>query len=93
MPQNLQNATGRVPRRDRTVLLPAVKKISIIVYAVALAAVVAWIAIEIEASFHSSGNAVVVRLARGPFTLLEFPSKAPATRAIIIFGSGPTRGI
>ena len=64
------------------------KKASLVFYALALTALVAWKAVEIEASCHSAGRPVTVQLARGPFTLLEFPSKLPVTRATILFGSG-----
>ena len=67
---------------------PMLKKASLVFYALALTALVAWKAVEIEASCHSAGRPVTVQLARGPFTLLEFPSKLPVTRATILFGSG-----
>ena len=65
-----------------------VRKVSLLVYAFALTLVVAWKLVEINASLHSAGLPVTVQLARGPFTLLEFPSKQSTTRAIILFGSG-----
>ena len=64
------------------------RKASLHIYALALATVVGWKLFEISASCHSAGIPVTVRLTRGPFTLLQFPSKQPVTRAIIVFGSG-----
>ncbi len=64
------------------------KKATLILYALVLAVVVAWKAIEIEASYHSSGKPVSVQLTRGPFTVLKFPSKTVGTRALILFASG-----
>jgi phosphatidylglycerol lysyltransferase len=70
------------------VFTPMLRKVSLILYALALTAVVAWKVFEIDASCHSAGRPVVVQLARGPFQLLEFPSRQPVPRAIILFGSG-----
>ena len=64
------------------------KKTSLIVYALLLAAVIAWKTLEIQASCRSEGKVVPVEPTRGSFNLLEFPSKMPQTRAIIVFGSG-----
>jgi phosphatidylglycerol lysyltransferase len=64
------------------------RKASLVIYALALAGIVVWKAWEIQASYQSQGVPVTVQLTRGPFTLLDFPSKEPQTRAIIIFGSG-----
>ena len=64
------------------------KRLSLILYTLALAAVVGWKTFEIAASYHSAGKVVPVQLARGPYSLLEFPSLKPGTRAIIVFASG-----
>jgi hypothetical protein len=64
------------------------KKAALFFYAILLAAVVAWKLFEIQASGRSEGKVVTVQLTRGSFDLLEFPSKMPYTRAIIVFASG-----
>jgi hypothetical protein len=64
------------------------KKASLIFYGLLVTTVVVWKVVEIEASYHSSGQVVPIGLARGTFHLLEFPSKMPTTRAVVIFCSG-----
>jgi phosphatidylglycerol lysyltransferase len=64
------------------------RKASLFLYAIFIAAVVAWKLVDIRASYHSSGKVISVELTRGPFDLLYFPSEKPETRAIILFGSG-----
>ncbi len=64
------------------------KKASLIFYALFLSGLVAWQTVEISASSAHWGNPVPVNLSRGPFSVLDFPSKTSQTRAIILFGSG-----
>jgi len=65
-----------------------VRRASIILYAVVMTALVIWKFVDIENSYRSAGKPVSIVLSRGPFTVLEFPSKMSQTRAIILFGSG-----
>jgi phosphatidylglycerol lysyltransferase len=79
------HAENPATRPDARLML---RKASLVVYALALAGVVVWKALEIQASYQSLGKPVTVQLTRGPFTFLDFPSKESQTRAIIMFGSG-----
>jgi phosphatidylglycerol lysyltransferase len=64
------------------------KKSSLCLYALLMAALVAWQAIEISAGGHSSGKPIVVQLTRGAFTILDFPPKKAESHALVLFGSG-----
>ena len=65
------------------------KKITILLYALAMTALVAFDPFGVVAQpFSSDGQRLKVELSRSAFTVLAFPSKQPTTSAIILFGSG-----
>ncbi len=65
------------------------KKVSLGLYAVVLAAIIACVAAQIVAPSGSVGKPLSIELSRGVFPVRDFqPSKASDVRAIILFGSG-----
>ena len=73
---------------DRPVHKLMLRKASLVLYAISLAAIIAWEAAEIAAPSGSEGKPVTVELSRGPFTFREFQPQKMETRAVILFGSG-----
>ena len=73
---------------DKSFLRLMLKKASLLIYAIALAAIIAWEAVQITGYSDSLGKPISIQLSRGAFTVLDFPSKEPQTRAVILFGSG-----
>jgi phosphatidylglycerol lysyltransferase len=75
--------------QTKSIFGAALRKASIMVYTLALAAIVGWVALEMAAPNGSTGTNVTVALVRGPFTVLDFPPQVhKEPRAIILFGSG-----
>lgn len=75
--------------QTKSVLGFALRKVSFVVYCLALAGIIAWVALQVAAPNGSTGKTVQVQLARGPFTVLDFaPTAKKEPRAIIVFGSG-----
>jgi phosphatidylglycerol lysyltransferase len=67
----------------------ALRKVSIGLYTLALAAIIVWEAMQIASPNGSAGNTISIPLARGSFTVLDFPPHAKKEpRAIILFGTG-----
>jgi pimeloyl-ACP methyl ester carboxylesterase len=65
------------------------RKVSLAVYVIALVAIIVWVALEVAAPNGSTGATLTLPLARGPFTVLDFPPQVHREpRAIILFGSG-----
>lgn len=64
------------------------RKASLFLYAISLAAIIAWEAVQIAAPSGSVGKPVAVELSRGAFTIRVFQPENRDARAIIFFGSG-----
>jgi pimeloyl-ACP methyl ester carboxylesterase len=75
--------------QNRTLFGATLRKVSITIYALALAAMIAWVAVQMAAPNGSMGTPLTLQLARGPFTVLDFPPQVrKEPRAIILFGTG-----
>lgn len=64
------------------------KKASIFLYVVTLAAIVAWVALQLAAPNGSAGKNVKISLKRGPFSVLDFTPVQSPPKAVILFGTG-----
>jgi len=64
------------------------KKASVVIYALVLGAMVAWVAAEIFAPWGSAGKSLSVKLSRGVFTVLDFRPEHMDPRAIVLFATG-----
>lgn len=75
--------------QNRTLFGSTLRKVSIVIYALALAAIIVWVALQMAAPNGSTGAPLTLLLARGTFTVLDFPPQVhKEPRAIILFGSG-----
>ncbi len=74
---------------NKTLFGSTLRKVAFFIYALALAAIVAWVAVQMAAPNGSAGVNLTVPLTRGPFTVLDFPPQVhKEPRAIILFGTG-----
>jgi len=65
------------------------RKVSFSIYALALIAIITWVAVQMAAPNGSTGAMLTVQLTRGPFNVLDYPPQVHREpRAIILFGSG-----
>jgi pimeloyl-ACP methyl ester carboxylesterase len=91
-----QTQLPRLPEEDgeeraqtKSVFGSALRKASIVVYALALTAMVGWVALQLAAPNGSTGKETFFSLARGRFAVLDFPPQGrKEPRAIILFGTG-----
>jgi pimeloyl-ACP methyl ester carboxylesterase len=75
--------------QNKSVFGATLRKVSIVIYGMALAAIIVWVAVQMAAPNGSTGVPLTVALARGPFTVLDYPPQVHhEPRAIILFGSG-----
>ncbi len=75
--------------QSRTFFGSTLRKVAFFIYALALAAIVAWVAVQMAAPNGSTGATLTLQLTRGQFTVLDFqPQVHKEPRAIILFGSG-----
>jgi pimeloyl-ACP methyl ester carboxylesterase len=97
--QILRAAQAQLPRmaddgddervQSKSLFGSTLRKVSFVIYAVALVAIVAWVALQVAAPSGSTGTTLTLPLARGPFTVLDFrPQVHHEPRAIILFGTG-----
>ncbi len=64
------------------------KQASIVFYALALTAVIAWEAVQLAAPNGSTGKTVMVQLTRGEFPVLQFAPHHKKPVALVLFGTG-----
>jgi phosphatidylglycerol lysyltransferase len=88
LPRNVDEAEDeRV--HSKSVFGSTLRKASIVIYTLALGAIVVWVALQLAAPSGSTGMTLSLPLARGPFTVLDFPPQNHhEPKAIILFGSG-----
>lgn len=73
---------------NKSFLYAMLKKASLFLYAVSLAAIIACVAFQLAAPQGSVGTPVSIELSRGTFTVFDFRPQRTDARAIILFGSG-----
>ena len=64
------------------------RKVSIFFYALSLAVVIAWEAVQLAAPNGSAGKNITISLTRGSFTVIDFPVHHGVPRAVVLFGTG-----
>lgn len=74
--------------QDKPLRSRMLKKASIFFYVLSLAAIVAWVALQLAAPNGSAGKNVKILLERGPFSVLDFKPEQPRPKAVILFGTG-----
>jgi phosphatidylglycerol lysyltransferase len=87
MPQQVE-AGDEKHREEKSIPNPMLKKASLLLYAVSLAAIIASVAAQIAAPQGSVGTPISIELRRGAFTVFDFRPTRSDARALILFGSG-----